>query len=223
MKNSIASKFLASAVLVLAGFLGSAALSHAQGFRVNIATNALNLPANNANAPFSLDFQLNSGSTLNNNSVSISNFNFSGGGGFGPATFLGGASGSLLGTVTLYDTNAFNEFFQTFTVGSSLSFDFHLSHNADAGPTPDAFSFAILDANLFNLSTTGLGDSLFFTNLTGGGSIMGVGTGSYQGITISVIPVPEPSTYGAVAGLVIVSAVLASRRRQRIRKQRLGG
>jgi hypothetical protein len=218
MKNYLRFKFLASALLGVVGFLGATALSHAQGFRVSIATSALNLPANNANAPFSLDFQLNSGSTLNNNSVSISNFNFSGGSGFGPATFIGGASGSLLGSVTLSDTGAFNEFFQTFTVGSSLSFDFTLTRKADAGPTPDAFSIAILDGNLFNVPTTGLGDSLLLVNINGSTST-GVGTGSYQGVTLSITPVPEPATYGVVSVAVLLAGVATTRAwRRRVTK-----
>lgn len=213
MKNTIRSKYLA-ALLGLAGLLLSAASSHAQNFHVSIITSVLNT-VNSASAPFSLDFQLNSGNTLNNNTAVVSNFTFGGGGlPFGSATLLGGASGSLPGTITLSDTGAFNEFFQSFTAGSSLDFDVSLTQNADAGPTPDGFSIALLDNNLFNIPTTGLGDSLLLVNVNGG-TFTGTGTGSYVGVNVLITPIPEPATYGVVFGAIILAGVVTHRRRQR--------
>jgi len=57
-------------------------------------------------------------------------------------------------------------------------------------PTPDAFSFAILDTSLFNIPTTGLGDTLVFVNIDGASPAvqLSVGTGNFAG----VVAVPEP-------------------------------
>jgi len=121
-------------------------------FTVSLDTSDL---IGNAAGPFSLDFQLNDGSQTGdgNNTATISNFVFAGataGGPSGsPTTASGGVTGSLASTVSLTDTSDFNEFTQAFTPGTSpgstLSFSVDLTTNVDAGPTPDQFSFAILD------------------------------------------------------------------------------
>jgi hypothetical protein len=190
---------LACALLVYAG------ASHAGVYHVTIDTSALLSAANSANGPFSLDFQLNSGNTLNNNTATISNFTFGGGGGspFGPVSIFGGASGNLSSAVTLHDTAAFNEFFQSFTAGTVVRFDVSLTQNVDAGPTPDAFVVAILDNTLGNIPTSGLGDSLLFANinttrpLTIAQLNLASGTGSYAGV--SARAVPEPTTLALVS------------------------
>jgi hypothetical protein len=217
MKNTMLSRFLAAVSLAVAGLSFSAASVHAQGFHVDINTASLASLPNSANGPFFLDFQLNSGNTLSNNTATITHFTFGGGGApFGSANFFGGASGNLANTVTLSDTLAFNEFYQGFSVGSLLSFDVTLSHNADAGPTPDIFSIALLDGSLFNLPTTGFADQFLSVDLSGAFTSIEsfAGTGSYAGVTVSFVPVPEPSTYGIAGGAVLLTAVLIGRWRR---------
>jgi hypothetical protein len=198
---------LKRALAVAAALLLCAGTCQAAVYHVTIDTSVLNSVVNIGNGLFSLDFQLNSGNTLNNNTVSLTNFTFGGGGSpFGPANIFGGASGSLGGAITLNDTGAFNEFFQTFRAGSFIGFDLTLTQNVDAGPTPDAFTIAILDKNLFNIPTSGLGDTLLFANidttrpLTIAQLNLASGTGSYTGVTTRAVRVvPEPATLALLA------------------------
>lgn len=110
--------------------------------------------AGNPNAPFALDFQMTDGDGINNSFASIGNFNFSG---VGAPILIGGASGSLSSSVSLTDTEFYNDLFQEFSSGAILSFDVQLSSNA-SGITPDAFALGIGDAagggfNYFNIFT----------------------------------------------------------------------
>ena len=199
---------------LLAGTVLCVAASHAALFHVNINTSVLQ---GSANVPFSLDFQLNSGNTLDNNSAVISNFSFGGGGvPFGAASTFGGASGSLAGSVTLHDRDAFNEFFQSFTAGSTLGFDLSLTQNLDAGPTPDAFSIAILDNKLFNIPTNGFADTLLHVDIDSANPLritqlnLSSGTGVFAGVTISAVPEP-----GTLASVMVGLGMLAWLRRGR--------
>ncbi|BCU77542.1 NF038129 family PEP-CTERM protein [Luteolibacter sp. LG18] len=199
-------------LLLATGLLLSVGSASAALYHVSIDTSALTLPANSGSGPFSLDFQLNSGATTGNNTATISNFNFGGGGGpFDTATLIGGASGSLPGTITLTDTNAFNEFYQSFTAGSVISFDLNLTENIDSGAIPDSFSFSILDGSLANIPTTGFGDTLLQVDIAAGSNVnLSSATGSYAGV--SVTAVPEPSS--ALLGLVAVAGGVLRRRRR---------
>ncbi|MBI3772868.1 MAG: NF038129 family PEP-CTERM protein [Gammaproteobacteria bacterium] len=118
-------------------------------YTVNLNTSAIN-----GAAGYALAFQLNDGSGLsdNNNTVMLSNFSFGGGsagscGVAGNCEPLGGASGdaSLVSGITLTDSDFFNSFAQRFTPGNTLSFKLDMTTNLDAGGTPDAFGFSILD------------------------------------------------------------------------------
>jgi hypothetical protein len=109
-------------------------------------------------APFALDFQLVDGSGLGdgNNTVLLTNFNFGVGGAAvgAPVSNGPGATGSLGSALSLHDSVFFSEFTQGFTPGSTLSFNVHTTTNVDAGPTPDQFTFAILDKTPAELPTT---------------------------------------------------------------------
>lgn len=118
-------------------------------YTVNLDTNAMN-----GAAGYALAFQLNDGSGVgdSNNTVTLSNFSFGGGsagscGVAGNCEPLGGASGdaSSISGITLTDSDFFNSFAQRFTPGNTLSFKLNLTTNLDAGGTPDAFGFSILD------------------------------------------------------------------------------
>jgi hypothetical protein len=212
--------------MIWAGCALSASVCHADLlFHVSLNTTPLmGHPA----APFYVDFQLTDGSGAGdaNNTATINNFAFGGGVPTGSPTLTGGASGNLFTQVNLTDSNFFNEFFQQFTPGSTLSFNVQLTTNVDAGPTPDQFSFAILDDTLAEIPTEGLlnvGSDVFLTadinspnppiqsyasdptrSPAGGGGPIDLGS---PGVQI----VPEPTT---LALLVIGLAGLAVARRR---------
>ena len=215
MKNLVHAKLFKAALVGVAGLLLPAASADAENFHVDITTTALNSPTNSGSAPFSLDFQLNSGDSLNNNRAVINNFTFSGGAPAGSATLISGASGDLSGSVNLADTGAFNEFYQNFTAGGSIGFDVWVSQNTDSGATPDGFHFGIIDGSLFNIPTSGFGDQLLSVDIPGSVSTVQtfVGTGNYAGVTVTVTPIPEPATYGLLTCFAAFAVVGVQRRR----------
>jgi hypothetical protein len=153
---------------IFACSLLAASTSHATsiGFNVSLGTSPL---IGSSAGPFYIDFQLIDGSGIGdaNNTVTINNFLFGGGNAVGsPLPPIGGASGDLSSFVSITDNSFLNEFTQQFNPGSKLSFHVNLTTNVDIGsPTPDAFSFAILDNTLAPLPTTGLGDALLLVNI----------------------------------------------------------
>ncbi len=163
-------------------------------------------------APFALDFQLTGGNPLGN-TATISDVTFNGGAATNtpPATAASGlASGTLATSVTL-STNPANfvsEFYQGFTPGLSLAFNLLLTTNVNT-PTPDAFSFAILDKNLQNIQTPGLGDALLLVNLSSDRPSVQrfTGVGPFSAVAVTATPVPEPASLLLIgSGLVVAAA-----------------
>lgn len=212
MKNIINRKSITATLLAAAGLLLTTT-AHASLFHVNINTAALNFLPASANAPFSLDFQFNDGGVLGNNTATISNFTYTGGTATGSAITLGGALGNIGSTVTFNNSTSFQELYQTFTPGSMVGFDVSLTQFVD-GLTPDSFVVGILDQALANITTNGIGDSLFHADITSTNPITitaanySAGTGDYVG----VVAVPEPVTAGVGFCLALVGAL--SRRRR---------
>jgi len=217
MKNLASPRLLTTSLLAATGLLLGCATSRAALYHITIDISALGLPPTSSLGPFALDFQLNSGNTLNNNTAVVSNFTFGGGGApFGAANTFGGASGDLAGgTLTLNDTTPFNEFYQTFTTGVSVGFDLSLTQNVDAGLTPDAFSVSILDGTTANIPTTAGDNTLLHAdiNTTGALSIdqlnLASGTGTYSGVSIQAVPEPSAAMCALLAG---AAGVLRRRR-----------
>ena len=199
--------FVAACTLLCAATSQAGTLS----FQVDVNTAPL---LGNPNGPFSLDFQLNPGTGAATNSVSLYNFAFTSGNATGSPTLIGNAAGSLTSSVSLNDASDTNsEFFQGFSATTThITFDATLTENVDP-TTPDAFVMAVLDNNLFNIPTPGLGDSLLLANI----SVSNLSLANFQkftstspdaGVTVSVSPTPEPGTLGMglAAGLIALGS-----------------
>jgi hypothetical protein len=205
---------VALSLAVCAGALAGVSVARAQSVTYQFSVNTSTL-VGNTSAPFSLDFQLTDGSGNNdgNNTATLSNFSFGGGGApFGSANLSGNASGSLAAGVTLTDSVFFNEFYQSFTPGTTLSFDLTLTTHVDGGGTPDAFSFSILDNNTLSIPTTMSGDFLLFANIDSASPVVQIGNGRDAFGGVSVAAVPEPGTV-TLAGLGLAAVVVLRRRR----------
>ena len=173
------------------------------------------------NGPYSLDLQLNG--TLNN-TVTAMGFTFNAGGGFtGTPTIFGLVTGSpQAGGFTLADnaSSFANEIYITLSPATTmLSFFVTQSDNAPAGGgIPDAFSVALLDSSLANITTTGIGDSLILANIIGGANALsGVsasnGSGAYSGVAAAAVPEPSAMVVGVLwLGLAVAGLRLRLRR-----------
>lgn len=196
------------ALLAAGCVLGGSTTTNAAVYHITVDTSALSAPAVAGSAPFSLDFQFNNGVLLGNNTATVSNFNFGGGSALGSATAFDGAAGSLGSSITFDNTSAFQELFQAFTPGSTLSFDISLTQNVD-GLTPDAFAFSILDNNTANIPTDAAfgDDTLLHADITTTDPLtlaqlnLASGTGDFADVKLTAVP--EPGF--ALGGLVLVA------------------
>lgn len=182
---------------LLLSLLSAAALAvAAQATLVTLNTSSL------AGGTYYVDFQLNDGNGVGdgNNTASISNFKFGGGAATGDIGAFGGVTGDLFTGVGLTDTDPFNEFYQSFTAGSFLSFNLVLSASFN-GLVPDLFSFAILDASLMNLATYSLGSDQFLEVELNG---TGLAYQTYAGVD----GVPAPGVPEAGSTALLASAAL---------------
>jgi len=184
-------------------------------FNVSVSTTAL---VSNSSGPFQIDLQLIDGSGTGdaNNTATVTGFNFGGGALSGTPTNIGGVTGDLSSTVTLVDSGFFNNFQQSFTAGSTLSFMVDLTTNLDVGGTPDAFTFAILDNLGNNITTSDPGGSLLTVNLNSATPTVTsfAGTGNYATVS-AIVTTPEPGTLTLLATGISGGLIALGRRRRR--------
>ncbi len=202
MKYNHMSKLARFLILSACLFLGTQQ-SKAGSYRIDVDTSSL---IGDPDGPFSLDFMLIKGGDSATNTVTISNFKFGGGHALMNPTLTGGASGDLKspGGITLTTTDFFNEIYQGFTPGSHFQFDLEFTSEVNS-PAPDAFAFAILDANLFNIPTDGLGDSLFLLQLDDLNNPTAEAFTALNGVTVTVSAIPAASEVpdsGTTVGLL---------------------
>lgn len=180
--------------------------------------------------PFTLDFQFidGSGGGDGNNTVSLTSFDFGGGSVSTAAGYP--INGVTLGnspfSVTMTDSSFLNEVQFSLTPGSQMQFDFSSTANADAGGTPDTFTFAILDGNGNEVGTTNSNGNQAFIEVdlpAGGSGVNTIVSGSAPGADVMLnaptqtspggpppSSVPEPGT-GLWTGFVLAMILLARR------------
>lgn len=158
--------------------------------------------------PFSLAFQLDQGSQAGNNSATISDFSFGAGGSAGsscPAALspciFGGASGDISSSVDLNTSTAFNALVETFTPGDTLSFVLDLTTNVDAGGTPDAFAFSILDSS---------GNPIPTLDPTGADTLLTIDIDSASPTTLTYATDPSSNTLGGAGPSITMDAPIVS-------------
>ncbi len=158
--------------------------------------------------PFSLAFQLDQGSQAGNNSATISDFSFGAGGSAGsscpaalsPCTF-GGASGDISSAVDLNTSSAFNALVENFTPGDTLSFVLDLTTNVDAGGTPDAFAFSILDSS---------GNPIPTLDPTGADTLLTINIDSASPAFLTYATDPSSDTLGGSGPSITMDAPIVS-------------
>lgn len=196
---------------VLAGLIFTAVTAGAIPYTVTLNTSPL---ISGSTGPYYLEFQLVDGDGIANNSVTLSNFVFGGGNATGSTSYQGGASGDLSSSVTLFDSLFFNSFYEQFKPGNVLSFDVDMTANY-TDPTPDRFTFAILNSSEFEIPTEGLGSELLGVDMK-----LPLVFETYKGTggsdpaleAPSVSAVPEPSTFLLLTGGVAFGLFIRRRR-----------
>jgi hypothetical protein len=161
--------------------------------------------------PFSIEMQFNDGSGTGdgNNIAALSLFDFGSGNGIGSPTLIGGVAGDLGSSIAMTDSSFFNEFIQSFSAGSTLSFRLSLTTNLDAGGTPDEFSFSILDSSGVEIPTLDFSNALIVADIDSASpSVLAFSTDPRQNpngggppisiaapeMTVVSASTPEPST-----------------------------
>ncbi len=214
--------------LFAACLLGLSAISCCQAqtnFHVSLNTASL---IGSPNGLFSLDFQLTDGSGTGdaNNTATVYNFDYGGGRAAGAPMLTGGSTGSIITSLTLIDSQFFNELYQTFLPGATLDFNVTLTANDDAGGTPDQFVFGILDNTLANLPTTDAGGALLTADITSTGATIGTFTAlaPYDALGTPVVTfpqapppqnTPEPGAWAFLLTAAVPGGLLLARRRKR--------
>jgi hypothetical protein len=164
----------------------------------------------------SLDFSFNPGPLVSQAaSLQILNFNGNGtlAGGF---STIGDVSGSLPGTVTFDNGTGFNDYFQAFTFGSTLSFQVSLFGPALTSPDGVSTSGSTFSFSMFS-DAAGTKPALTTDAVNGFAFIVNVnldGTTTATSFLTTANSVPEPGTAGLCAGMIVALAFVLLRRRR---------
>lgn len=147
----------------------------------------------------SLDFQFNPG-PLVSEPATLQILNFDSDGTLNPPGVpTGDVTGTLPGTLSFDNLTAFNDYFEDFTYGTTLSFDVSVSGMA-GGTSGSAFAFSMFSdpAGTIPVLTTDPNGFAFTEDL----SIDGTTTTTDVSPQVASAPVPEPSS------LLLLSTVL---------------
>ncbi len=202
------SSFLIAAFLCI----GSVASATPITYDVSVTTSSI------SGTSGSLDFNFNPGPLVTQSaSLQISNFTTDGTLGGSPS-LMGDASGLLPGTLTFGNGTGFNDYFDGFTFGNTLSFEVSLYGPALSAPdgtstSGSTFAFSMFSDAAGSIPTlTTDADGFAFTTDV---NLYGSTTVSSFSSETSVVPetnaVPEPGSIGLSAAALILVAVFRKR------------
>ena len=208
-------KILLFAAAMLLIILSSSASASADSYEVNVNTSSI------AGTTGSLDFNFNPGPLGATQAASLQILDFSSDGTLAVSPLspmlTGDVSGSLPGVLTFDNGTPFNDYFQGFTYGSTLSFEISLFGPALSSPdgvstSGSAFAFSMFSdpAGTIPVLTTDTTDGFAYVvtvNLDGTTTptsyLTTPGTGGTGGGTGGTTGVPEPRT-----GMLTLAAIL---------------
>jgi hypothetical protein len=158
----------------------------------------------------SLDFNFNPG-PLVSQSAMVQILDFSGGAVAGSPVLTGDATGSLPGTLALDNGTGFNDYFQEFTYGSTLTFDVYLYGPALSAPDGTSSSGSTFAFSLFS-DAAGTVPALT-TDVTDGFAYMVAvnldGSTTVTNYLVNSAAAPEPSSEWFV-GIALLAVFLRS-------------
>jgi hypothetical protein len=169
----------------------------------------------------SLDFNFNPG-PFTTQAASLQILNFAGNGALaGSSTLTGDVSGMLASTLTFDNGTAFNDYFQGFTYGSTLSFNVSLYGPALSSPNGTATSGSTFALSMFSDAagtipalTTDTTDGFGFTvNVNLDGSTTVTNYSNQTSVSALTSAVPEPSCVELVGIAILLTS--GSRRLQK--------
>lgn len=209
-----------STIVVLFVWLCSSSLNGAS-FQFRLDSSEL---AGHAAGSYSFLLSLTDGSGFGdaNSTIVLTNISLGGGSITGSPFIFGGASGSLMTTISATDSASLSLFIQDFAPGNFISFLFDVSSLQGTLGLPDRLSFSILDSAGIPLPTLApFGDYFLGIDLSSAGPVITVygsdmsrppSAGSPIFIPApSVTPIPEPSSTYVVAS--VLATILVSSRR----------
>jgi len=165
----------------------------------------------------SFDLQFNPGPLVSQSaSLTINNFMSSGGSFFGAPFLTGDVSGTLPSALIFDNGSPFNDYFQDFTFGSSLSFTVALSGPAVFSPDGTSTSGSEFGFSMFS-DPAGTAPALTNDTVNGFAVIVSIGTdGSVTAVNLSSettmgspTDVPEPGSFAFVLVTAAILAVMA--------------
>jgi hypothetical protein len=198
--------------IIVALLLAMAVASIASATTILVSWDSSALAASSGRSPFQLDFGLNNNGTLNNNTITLSNFT---GATVGAGSTIGGATfvttAGQLSSVTLNDSSNLNYATIDWTPGALISFTISTTDVVDS-PFPDSFQWGVFDNTNNYIGTTGLGSELLSFDLGPNPTVGTFGHSSTESMqfpaptaTIVGVATPEPTTWllVGVGGLML--------------------